>query len=67
MNESINKQKNQINEFINKKINKEINKYFLIVRGRSEDNLSTLGVSHWRNLELWPSLHFFGYHQKRKR
>ena len=56
MNESINKQKNQINEFINK----EINKYFLIVRGRSEDNLSTLGVSHWGNLELWPSLHFFG-------
>ena len=60
INQSINKQKNQINEFINKKINQEINKYFLIVRGRSEDNLSTHGVSHWGNLELWPSLHFFG-------
>ena len=60
INQSINKQKNQINEFINKKINKKINKYFLIVRGRSEDNLSIFGVSHWGNLELWPSLHFFG-------
>ena len=60
INQSINKQKNQINEFINKKINKEINKYLLTVRERSEDNLSTLGVSHWGNLELWLSLHFFG-------
>ena len=60
MNEWINKQKMQINNYINKKINKEINKYFLIVCGRSEDNLSTFGVSHWGNLELWPSLHFFG-------